>query len=453
MKSTLGLMLLSVQLAVAAPLAIQVVDDQTGRGVPLAELETVNNVVHLTDSAGWVAFEEPGLMGRKVFFQVRSAGYTFPKDGFGYSGTALEVKAGGAATIKITRTNLAERLYRITGEGIYRDSVLLEKKTPLAKPVLNAGVLGQDSALTAVYRGKVYWFWGDTNQAGYPLGNFQTTGATSELPGKGGLPPAQGVNLRYFTNADGSVKHMVPFKEEGMIWLDGLLVVPDEQGRERLVAHYSRMKSLEERLEHGLVVFNDEKEVFEKLVQFDLQNEWQCPRAHPVRSKDAGREYFYFPTPFPDVRVPATWSDIQNPASYEKVAMKWPQGKAQLYDETYQPVAVHASAIAWNDFRKSWVMIAQGTGDNFGSLYHAEARELTGPWGFATRIVEHPDYSFYNPVLHPFFDEEGGRFIYFEATYTKMFSKAPVATPRYEYNQLMYRLDLKDGRLGPAPGQ
>lgn len=72
---------------------------------------------------------------------------------------------------------------------------------------------------------------------------------------------------------------MVPFKEEGMIWLDGLLVLPDEQGRERLVAHYSRMKSLTERLEHGLVVFNDEREEFEKLVTFALSEVWQCPRS------------------------------------------------------------------------------------------------------------------------------------------------------------------------------
>ena len=37
--------------------------------------------------------------------------------------------------------------------------------------------------------------------------------------------------------------------------------------------------------------------------------------------------------------------------------------------------------------------------------------------------------------------------IYFEGTYTREFSDAPVATPRYNYNQLMYRLDLADPRL------
>jgi hypothetical protein len=450
MKPLLGLLTLAASLWAGEPFAIQVVDDRTGRGVPLVSLETVNNIVYLTDSAGRVAFDEPGLMDREVHFTVRSPGYTFARDGFGFSGTALMTKPGGAATVKIVRENLAERLYRVTGQGIYRDSVLLGKKTPLADPVLNAGVLGQDSALTVVYRGKIYWFWGDTSQARYPLGNFQTTGAVSDLPEQGGLPPDQGVNLRYFTNADGTVKHMVPFKEPGMIWLDGLLVLPDEQGRERLVAHYSRMKSLDERLEHGLVVFNDEKQEFEKLAQFDLANTWQCPRAHPVKTRNGGRDYFYFPTPWPEVRVPATWQAIQNPASYEKVEIPWPLGKAQLYDEIFNPIPLHASAITWNALHQCWVLIGQGTGENFGNLYHARAKELTGPWGCATKVVEHLDYSFYNPVQHPFFGPDGGRYIYFEATYSRMFSKAPVATPRYDYNQIMYRLDLDNPRLGPA---
>src|SRR3954471_13681160 len=54
---------------------IQVVDDQTGRGVPLVELETVNHLRYMTDSAGRVAFFEPGLMNQAVFFYVRSHGY------------------------------------------------------------------------------------------------------------------------------------------------------------------------------------------------------------------------------------------------------------------------------------------------------------------------------------------------------------------------------------------
>lgn len=46
--------------------------------------------------------------------------------------------------------------------------------------------------------------------------------------------------------------------------------------------------------------------------------------------------------------------------------------------------------------------------------------------------------------------KENGRFLYFEGTYTKMFSGVKVATPRYDYNQIMYGLDLADQRLQSA---
>lgn len=114
---------------------IRVVDDQTGRGVPLVELRTTNNIRRYTDSNGIVAFHEPGLMNRKVFFYVDSHGYEYPQDGFGYRGKALQLEPGGSATLKIKRTNLAERLYRITGGGIYRDSRLVGEPVPLDSSV------------------------------------------------------------------------------------------------------------------------------------------------------------------------------------------------------------------------------------------------------------------------------------------------------------------------------
>ena len=66
--------------------AIEVVDRQTGRGVPLVELKTTNQLRYITDSHGIVAFLEPGLMDREVFFHIASHGYAYPKDGFGYHG-------------------------------------------------------------------------------------------------------------------------------------------------------------------------------------------------------------------------------------------------------------------------------------------------------------------------------------------------------------------------------
>ena len=89
--------------------AMQVVDRQTGRGVPLVELKTTSGIRYYADSNGIVAFCEPGLMDREVFFSVHSHGYTFPKDGFGLQGTRLKTTPGATATIQADRVNIAER--------------------------------------------------------------------------------------------------------------------------------------------------------------------------------------------------------------------------------------------------------------------------------------------------------------------------------------------------------
>jgi hypothetical protein len=75
-----------------------------------------------------------------------------PKDGFGYAGVRLQRGSRPRATVKIKRQNIAERLYRVTGEGIYRDSVLLGEPVPLAQPLGAGKVAGQDSAFAEMYR-------------------------------------------------------------------------------------------------------------------------------------------------------------------------------------------------------------------------------------------------------------------------------------------------------------
>ncbi|MBI5830763.1 MAG: hypothetical protein HZB16_00445, partial [Armatimonadetes bacterium] len=51
----------------AAPFGLRVVDEQTGRGVPLVEVRSVHERRWVTDSAGWAAITEPELMGQHVF--------------------------------------------------------------------------------------------------------------------------------------------------------------------------------------------------------------------------------------------------------------------------------------------------------------------------------------------------------------------------------------------------
>src|SRR5947209_1961408 len=79
------------------PFAIRVVDEATGRGVPLIELKTNDTTRFVTDNAGLVAFDEPGLMDLDVYFHVKGHGYEYPADGFGFRGKALHTTPGGEA--------------------------------------------------------------------------------------------------------------------------------------------------------------------------------------------------------------------------------------------------------------------------------------------------------------------------------------------------------------------
>jgi hypothetical protein len=479
--------------------AIEVVDEQTGRGVPLVELTTTNQIHYFTDSAGLVAFGEPGLLGRRVFFTISSHGYEFPKDGFGIRGVALETKPGGSVKLKIKRINIAQRLYRITGQGIYVDTELLGRKAPVVQPLLNAGVLGQDSVLAEVFRGKIYWFWGDTSQAAYPLGNFSMTGATSALPSNGGLDPSTGVNLDYYADGKGFVKKMAPLPDPGPVWVDGIMVLKDDAGEDRMLAHYSRMKDLGTRLERGLMAWNDQSQQLEKIKSIALDAPL-APGGHPFHAKVDGVDYFYFPVPYPAVRVPANWKAATDLNAYEALTclaqgeryakdspkldldesgharFSWKQstppldsrqmhelidsGKLRREDcpfrledaSTHKPVLLHGGSVYFNEFRKRWIMIGlEGMGSSMlGEIWYAESAEPAGPWVSAVKIVTHDKMDFYNPTQHPFFDQQGGKIIYFEGTYTNTFSGNPCQTPRYEYNQIMYKLDLSDARLKPA---
>ena len=193
------------------PFEIVVRDADTGRGVPLVELRTAEGLCYYTDSAGRIAFYEPNLMDRDVFFHVKSYGYAVPSGG----GVTLTASSDGRAEVTLQRINIAERLYRITGEGIYRDSVLLEQPVPLAEPLLSGKVVGQDTVAMAEYKGRLFWLWGDTDRPSYPLGNFKTSSGTSQLPGRGGLDPSVGVDLTYYVDGSGFSKHMFPRSDGG----------------------------------------------------------------------------------------------------------------------------------------------------------------------------------------------------------------------------------------------
>lgn len=470
---------------------IRVVDAQTNRGIPLVELETTNHIKYVTDSNGIAAVYEHGLMGHDVFFHVKSHGYSYPKDTFGYAGVRLRLEAGGSAEIRLKRENIAERIYRITGEGIYADSLLVGHPQPLKNPTISGLVMGQDSVLSCVYRNKLYWFWGDTNRPAYPLGNFRTSGATSELPGKGGLDPDAGVDLTYFVNAEGFSKELVPSEAPGPIWLGGLLTFPSGDNGERLFAMYSNVDNNMKAQEVGLVEFDNAEQIFRKIAKFDLDMPIK-PGGHPFRVTEKHEEYIYFS---PVTRVPADLKSYLDPSRYEaytclkkgarkdkfevdrdsqgKAVFSWTQdtwvpfmqdemqlikdGKLKPEDAQFhiqdavtgKPVRYHGASISWNEYRNRYIMIMSeifGT-SLLGEVWYLEADRPNGPWVYAKKIVTHDNYTFYNPRHHPMFDKEGGRMIYFDGTYTNWLTGHKNFTPRYDYNQIMYKLDLADPRL------
>ncbi|TAH36946.1 MAG: hypothetical protein EYC70_08155 [Planctomycetota bacterium] len=477
---------------------IRVVDDVTLRAVPLVELRMVDGTSFVTDSAGAVAFYEPGLMGKELFFHVSSHGYEYPADYFGYRGVRLTPVPGGSATIPIRRINLAERLYRITGIGIYRDSRLLGDPLPLAEPLINGLVAGQDSALAVPHNGRLYWFWGDTGRPAYPLGNFKTSGATSQLPGSGGLDPGVGIDLAYYVDASGFSRQMAPIGDSGVVWLSGLQTAPDRSGIERMFAHFTRLQGLGSPIEHGLALWNESTEVFDKVSNIPLDNPLHPEGSAPFKHVDGGIEYIYFGNPYPNLRVRAELELIGRPDQYQgytpllagtrfagagtqlerdtqgELVWAWksdtpPLNPAQQRElvtadlmersespyrladaDTGKQISEHNGTVAWNAYRQRWIMIlgqSFGSTSFLGEIYYAESKNIEGPWIQARKIVTHDDYSFYNVAQRPFFDQDGGRLIHFEGTYTMSFSGTETATPRYDYNQIMYRLDLSDPRL------
>jgi hypothetical protein len=490
---------------------IQVVDDATSRGIPLVELTTVDDVTYITDSAGRIALNEPELFGKTVYLRVQSPGYQFAKDGFGFEGVRLQLAAGQKHELRMTRTQPAERLYRITGRDVYLDTVRLDHPAPVEHPLLNANVLGQDSIQPALFDGKIYWFWGDTNQLKYPLGLYRMAGAVSDLPESGGLDPSVGINLKYFTNEDGFARAMATVPNpEGVVWIHGLAVVPDDSGTEQLVGQFSRRRGLTEPVEQGMVLWNRTTEIFEVATTLDLRDTWRMLRDHPIRQTFDGQDCQTFGNPFPVTRVPSQLDKILQPTTYEsyscreelsdqyptdqqlqaakpkrdasgKLEWTWKigppvtqqdeqrwlkKGLIQPDEARFLPrdasnpdriVLMHTGTVQWNAWRQKWVMIANeiaadgNSPSHLGELFYSEADSAQGPYRTALKIATHPKQTFYNPCHHPFFDQNDGRTIYFEGTYCNTFTHSP-PTPRYNYNQLMYRLDLDSDPITKAFG-
>lgn len=439
--------------ALAAPCCIEVVDKESRWPVPMVELLTNHSVRFVTDNAGRVAFDLPELMGQETWFAVSSDGYEVPADKYGRRGVRLTPKPGDTLTIEVKRTSIAKRLGRITGAGLFAES----QKLGLEKEWLETRVLGSDSVQNAVYDGRMFWAWGDTRVSRYPLGVFDMTSATTAVQPLARFEPPLKLKLKYFTDANGRPRGVAKMAGDGPTWLNGYVSLPDKGGKHRLVAVYTKIKPPMEGYEAGLCVWNDATENFDHLRTHWTKSEATpkhpaMPQGHPVIiDGDDGRKWVLFGNPLPTVKCPATFEAWQDPTTWEILK---PQERLPSATDGTQ-VKPASGSIAWNAFRHRWVTVfvqAFGSPSALGEVWYAEADSPFGSWGPAVKVLSHKNYSYYNPRLHSEFTPADSPILLFEGTYTKTFANHPEPTPRYDYNQILYRLDLDDPKLAAARG-
>jgi hypothetical protein len=431
----------------AAPCRIEVVDKACGWPVPLVELQTLHGVRFVTDNAGVIAFDLPELMGKETWFDVKGQGYEVKKDGFGYAGFRFTPEPGQVHRVEVERTIIARRLGRITGGGLFGESQKLG-----AEPAWReSGLLGQDSVQNAVYRGNfsgcgatrlcrnIRWVYLTAparrlRRNRWPPLN-RRCGCRWIISGTKRRAQGPGQNARFRSDLDLGLRE--PARCPGARAFGGHL-------RERcgFVHDYRR----------GLAVWDDATESFKcsgccgrkpPPLRILLWRRMDTPSNGPMTPGNHG---CCFAIRFPMMRCPATFEAWQDTNSWERLTPP----KHCWRREHARKRAPASGSMAWNSWRKRWVSVfvqADGKPSPLGEVWYAEARAPTGPWGPAVKILSHDNYTFYNPSLHPEFTPENSPVLIFEGTYSAEFARNPPKTPRYNYNQILYRLDLDDPRL------
>lgn len=430
---------------------IEVIEKGSGWPVPLVELRTTHLESFVTDNAGVIAFDLPELMGRETWFEVIGHGYEVPKDGMGYRGVRLKPEPGKTLRIEVTRTIIAQRLGRLTGGGLFAESQKLGAELDWKE----SGVLGCDSVQNTIYRGKLFWFWGDTALANYPLGIFDCSSATSDVSPQTKLEPPLKFSLAYFTDQQANPRGVAPMAGDGPTWLTGCASVQDSNQTPHLVATYMKIRKPMDAYEFGLCEWNENAAKFERLRVLWRKSDTApdaptFPGGHVTLWQDpGGKTWLLFGNPLPSLRCPATFEAWQNSSTWEKLN---PQRTLVSVNDG-KAVQLHSGSIAWSPWRKRWVTIfveKDGSPSFLGEVWYAEADSPFGPWGKTVKILSHENYSFYNPCPHPEFTASNSPVLIFEGTYSQTFADQPQPTPRYDYNQLLYRLNLDDARLRPA---
>ncbi|MBB3206069.1 hypothetical protein FHS27_001877 [Rhodopirellula rubra] len=425
------------------PFRIEIVDAENGWPVPLVQLETNHHVRFVSDNAGVIAFDLPELMNTETWFSISGHGYGVKPDGFGYMGVRLTPQPGKSHVIEVKRQLPAQRLGRVTGTGLFAES----QKCGEHLDWTDQNILGCDSVQNATWGDRKFWLWGDTTLAGYPLGRYHTTGATtSPRPFLKLVPPIE-LRYNYFTDPQNIPRNIAQMPGQGPTWLFGLVNLTDRHGRERLGATYSKIEGMLTEYEKGLCSWNQELQQFEHFKTIwtkDAEHPLAplMPHGHAIHYTDPDHQnWILFGAPFPRLRCRATFEDWASPGKWETIDAN----NAVEVHGSKQTITPHRGTIAWNEYRNKWITIFTQKGgrpSELGEIWYAEAESPFGPWRNAIPIVTHDNYTFYNPQIHSDMVTKGSPVLLFEGTFTATFAKNATKTPRYDYNQILYRLDL-----------
>lgn len=441
---------LAVQAACGGePFRVEIVEQGSGWPVPLVELRTTHGLRWVSDNAGVIAIDAPDVMGIPTWFSVRGHGYGLQPDGFGHQGVRLVPEAGGTTRLEVRRTIVARRIGRLTGGGLFAEADRAGVADDLCRDT--PGVFGCDSVQTATYRGSTFWVWGDTTEPRYPLGIFAATGAAGPTPTVAWREPPLRVIFDLFRDTDGRPRGICPMPGAGPTWVSGLATVPDATGRERLVASYVKIRNRLDAYEVGLCVWDDASDRFNQHAVIwtrgdDAPQQPPFPDGHAARWHDTeGREWLLFGNPLPRLRCPATFEAWGDRRTWETLAPP-----TDLTTVDGGRVVLHSGAIGRHPGLGRWCAVFTerfGSTSAFGEVWYAESDAPLGPWSPAVKILSHDNQTFYNPALHLGDDGDGPPVLLFEGTYTATFADHAEPTPRYEYNQILYRLDLDDPAL------
>ena len=431
------------------PFAVEVIDEELGWPVPLVTLRTTHDLQFVTDNAGIAVIDSQELLKKEIWFHVESDGYEFPQDGFGYRGFRARIEPGKPHRIKVKRTMLAKRLGRLTGAGLFAEA----QKIGRHDRWMDTGVLGADSVQNATFQGKRYWIWGDTTLGHYPLGVFHASCATTSIRPLAKFEPPVGIRFDYLRDSKSKPRGVASMPGEGPTWLSAVTSVLDKNGSEQLVATYVKVRGFLDVYQTGLCVWDNEMKRFDRLKVLSSKSKGETakhppmPDGHAVAWKDdTGKDWLLFGNPLPSLRCPASFEAWQNPDTWEPLQ---PQQSIPVRNDDKE-VTPHSGSIAWSRHLDRWVAIFVEKGGKpspLGEVWFAEAKAPTGPWSNAVKVLSHRNYTFYNPKLHESLSPEGSPTLLFEGTYSALFARNPPKTPRYNYNQILYRLDLDDPKL------